>query len=88
MYLNLVCKMKSVEERVLSIVRERSFMGDEVNKEDGFSAIGINSIDLVDVIVSLEDEFGIYFSDSILNIEKFKTVENVIEMVNSLLALQ
>ncbi len=81
-----VCKMKSVEERVMSIVRERSFMGDEVKKEDEFSTIGINSIDIVDVIVALEDEFEICFNDSVLNIEKFKTVENAIEIVNRLLA--
>lgn len=80
--------MKSVEERVLSIVRERSFMGDEVKKEDEFSTIGINSIDIVDLIVSLEDEFGICFSDSVLNVEKFNTVENVIEMVCSMLSQQ
>jgi len=83
-----VGKMKSVEERVLSIVRERSFMGDEVKKEDEFSTIGINSIDIVDLIVSLEDEFGICFSDSVLNVEKFNTVENVIEMVCSMLSQQ
>lgn len=78
--------MESVEERVLNIVKERSFMGDEVKKEDEFTVIGINSIDIVDVIVALEDEFGICFSDSILNIEKFKTIENMIERVNCLLA--
>lgn len=80
--------MKSVEERVLNIVREKSFMGDETKKEDELSTIGINSIDIVDLIVSLEDEFGICFSDSVLNIEKFKTVENVIEMVCSMLSQQ
>lgn len=80
--------MKSVEERVLSIVKEKSFMRDEVKKEDEFSTIGINSIDIVDLIVSLEDEFGICFSDSVLNVEKFKTIENVIEMVSSMLLQQ
>lgn len=80
--------MKDVKERVLGIVRERSFMGDEVKKEDEFSAIGINSIDIVDVIVEIEDEFGISFNDSALNVEKFRTIENVIEMVNELLADQ
>lgn len=86
--MNSICKMKSVEERVLNIVREKSFMGDETKKEDELSTIGINSIDIVDLIVSLEDEFGICFSDSVLNIEKFKTVENVIEMVCSMLSQQ
>lgn len=75
--------MNNTEERILELVRTRSFMGNEVKKEDEFSTIGINSIDLVDLIVSIEDEFQICFSDSILNVERFKSVEDIIELVNS-----
>lgn len=78
--------MKSTEERVLELVRTRSFMGNEVKREDEFSTIGINSIDLVDLIVSIEDEFQICFNDSILNVERFRTVEDVIELVNNQLS--
>ncbi len=84
--IEFIMKMNSTEERVLNIVKSKSFMGEEVKREDEFSTIGINSIDLVDLIVSIEDEFGICFSDSILNVDKFRTIEDIITFVNNQLS--
>lgn len=73
----------SIEERVMKNVRLISFLGDEVKKDDEFAAIGVNSIDMVDLVVMIEDEFQIRFDDSVLNMENFRLVEDLINLVVS-----
>jgi len=49
-----------------------------------FDELGINSARLVDIVLDLEDKFGISISDSDMN--KITTIRNTIQIVTSAIA--
>lgn len=52
----------------------------EVNEDSTFDSLGIDSLDMVELICSLEDEMDIEFGEP----EGLETVGDIIEYVNSL----
>ena len=55
--------------------------GKEVTLESNLKDLGIDSLDLVEIVLQAEDEFGITFSDEELN--SFKTVKDVCTVLDS-----
>ena len=55
--------------------------GKEVTLESNLKDLGIDSLDLVEIVLAAEDEFGITFSDEELN--SFKTVKDVCTVLDS-----
>ena len=53
----------------------------EVTLESNLKDLGIDSLDLVEIVLAAEDEFGITFSDEELN--SFKTVKDVCTVLDS-----
>ena len=49
--------------------------GKEVSLDSNLKDLGIDSLDLVEIVLQAEEEFGITFSDEELN--SFKTVKDV-----------
>ena len=72
----------SVEEKVKSIVAKQLGQGvDEVNNESSFiDDLGADSLDTVELVISLEEEFDIEISDD--EAEKILTVQAAIDHVN------
>jgi acyl carrier protein len=71
----------SVEEKITKIIADRLKV-DEVKVLPGASFIddlGADSLDTVDLIMALEDEFGIEISDE--DAEKIKRVQDAIDFV-------
>ncbi|MCQ2553847.1 MAG: acyl carrier protein [Clostridia bacterium] len=52
----------------------------EVNEDSTFDSLGIDSLDMVELICNLEDEMDIEFGEP----EGLETVGDIIEYVNSL----
>ena len=73
----------SVEEKVKSIVAKRLGLGeDEVNNESSFiDDLGADSLDTVELVMSLEEEFDIEISDD--EAENILTVQAAIDHINS-----
>ena len=73
---------KTVERRVIEIVVEQLGVGeDEVTPEASFiDDLGADSLDLVELIMALEEEFGLEISDE--EAEKIQTVQDVINYIN------
>jgi acyl carrier protein len=71
----------SIAERVQSIIVEScGFEEEEVTPSKTFiDDLGLDSLDAVEVIVSLEDEYGIEIDDD--EVEKLKTVQDLIDCV-------
>ena len=73
---------KTVERRVIEIIVEQLGVGeDEVALEASFiDDLGADSLDLVELIMAMEEEFGLEISDE--EAEKIQTVQDVINYVN------
>ena len=72
----------SVEAKVKSIVAKQLGVGeDEVNNESSFlDDLGADSLDSVELVMSLEEEFDIEISDD--EAEKILTVQAAIDHIN------
>lgn len=71
--------MASIEERVMKVVAE--YLGQDlesVKPESRFVAdLGADSIDEVEILIALEDDFDVEISDEVA--EEFETVQQVID---------
>ena len=72
----------SVEERVKSIVAEQLSIGaEEIKNESSFiDDLGADSLDTVELVMALEEEFDIEISDD--EAENISTVQSAIDYIN------
>lgn len=73
---------KSVERKVIEIIVEQLGVSeDEVAMEASFiDDLGADSLDLVELIMALEEEFSLEISDE--DAEKIQTVQDVVNYIN------
>ena len=72
----------SIEERVIGIVAEQLSIGaDEIKNESSFiDDLGADSLDTVELVMALEEEFDIEISDD--QAENISTVQSAIDYIN------
>ena len=69
------------KDKVLNIISELSVLSEnEINLEDKFADIGIDSLKMVELIISLEDGLNIKFDDGELNPNNLTSVKNIMEL--------
>lgn len=73
--------MIAVEDRVKKIIAEQLGLDEEdVTKEASFvNDLGADSLDTVELVMALEEEFGIEISDE--DAEKILTVQNALDYI-------
>jgi acyl carrier protein len=73
----------SVNERVKSLVAEQLGIGiDEINNESSFiDDLGADSLDTVELVMALEEEFDVEISDE--QAENISTVQSAIDYINN-----
>ena len=73
-----------IREELIELVKENLDINeDEIDFEKEITAYDIDSIDMLDFIMAIEDKYGIEFSDDELDeIEKFSDVISLIESKN------
>lgn len=73
----------SVEKKVKEIVAEQ--LGKDVNEVTNEASfiddLGADSLDIVELVMAMEDEFGIEIPDE--EAEKIKTVKDVVEYIKA-----
>lgn len=55
--------------------------GKELTKESGFKELGIDSLDLVDLVFELEEEIGCEFEDS--ELIQLNSVQDLLNLIES-----
>jgi acyl carrier protein len=77
--------VKTVEERIIHILCG-SLMDDasQVRPETNLSELGMDSLEQIECVLSLEDTFKVELNEALL--WKLRTVQDVIEAVNQALA--
>jgi len=75
--------MASVEEKVKHIIVEQLGVDeDEVKAEASFvDDLGADSLDVVELVMALEEEFGLEISDE--DAEKLRTVKQAVEYIEA-----
>ncbi|RMG04789.1 MAG: acyl carrier protein [Planctomycetota bacterium] len=78
--------MASVEERVINVVADQlGLTKDEITRDSHFvNDLGADSLDLVELVMELEEEFDIDISEE--DSEKIQTVGQAIEQIEAVLA--
>ena len=59
------------------LMKELNLSGEEVTMEASFEALGIDSLDLVELVMQLEEEFDISMEET----QEMKTVEDVVRYI-------
>lgn len=70
----------SIEERVINIVND--ILGVEASVEDTFDDLYADSLDLVEIIIECEQEFGYPIRDD--RAQNLKTVQDLINLITDL----
>jgi acyl carrier protein len=75
----------TLEERLKALIVERLFLkvapkdiGDE---DELMETLGVDSVQIFEIVVGLEEEFGVTFDEEEFDIEMFKTVKSIAEAV-------
>ena len=74
--------MASIEERVKQIVAEQLGVDDEqvTNEASFMEDLGADSLDTVELVMALEEEFDIEISDE--DAEKIQTVQDAVDYIS------
>ena len=70
----------SIETRVINIINEE--LGVEATEEDTFEDLYMDSLDLVEIIIECEQEFGYPITDD--KVQNLKTVEELVNLIKDL----
>lgn len=70
----------SIEKRVINIVND--VLGVEASVEDTFDDLYIDSLDLVEIIIECEQEFGYPIKDD--KVQNLKTVGDLVNLIKDL----
>ena len=65
-----------IKERLSSKLK-----GQELTKESSFNDLGIDSLDLVDLVFELEEEIGVEFQDD--ELLKITTVQDLLDLIDT-----
>ena len=73
----------SIEEKVISIVSEvLGIESEKITSADTFDDLYIDSLDLVEIIIECEQEFGYPIKD--YKVQNLKTVEDLVNLIKDL----
>jgi acyl carrier protein len=77
--------MSDVETQVKEMIVERCFLSidpkDIGTGEDLIDDVGLDSVQILEIVVGLEDVFGVSFEDADFDIENFRTVQSIADQV-------
>ena len=73
--------MKNYKEVITKRISEASTVTEQIEKTDLLKDAGIDSLKLVELVITLEEDFNLRFTNSDLEPTKIKTVQDVHDLV-------
>ena len=73
----------NVKEKVAAIISKRTAV-ENLKEDDPLTALGLDSLDLVEAMLEIEEEFGIEFANE--EMEEVKTLKDVLDLINKKLS--
>ncbi|MBA4386558.1 MAG: hypothetical protein C0404_01175 [Verrucomicrobia bacterium] len=78
---------KSIEQRIKKVLTREAMVErksqDIDNKAKLIDELGLDSVQIVELIAGIEDEFGITVEDDELNLELFESVESLAHFIRT-----
>ena len=76
-----------ISKQILQIIAEFSVVPEpQITYEDSLSSLGIDSLKMIELIITLEDTLNFQFNDSVLDINQMNTVEELIAITKESIA--
>lgn len=79
--------MNDLKSRIKNLIVERLFLDvtpESIGDSDNLmESLGVDSVALFELVVGLEDEFGIHMEDVDFKIDSFRSVDTIAEFVES-----
>jgi acyl carrier protein len=77
----------NTERQIKEMIVERCFLDiapeDIADEEDLMESVGLDSVQILEVVVGLEDVFGVTFEDADFDLDNFRTVEAISDYVRT-----
>lgn len=73
-------------ERIINIIQRETRYSQSIMISDSLQSVGIDSLKLVELVISLEDEFDISFDLSDLVPSEFNNVGDLLNLIESYLS--
>ncbi len=81
-------KKKYIEFDVRKLIDEEVFLSkkiDQIESTDNLVDLGMNSITFIKLIVNIEKKYNIEFSNDIMIMDRFRTINDFVEYIFSVL---
>lgn len=80
---------KFVEEKVIEIIQKKISNNNDISitSESSFDELNIDSLDFIEIIIAVEDVFGIEFTDEALYMGKFRKVCDFTSYISEMITL-
>lgn len=74
--------MFTTKERIISVLKSLSPVGEVPDRDERLEEMGFDSLKRVELIVALEEEFGMEFDQSDLETEQLERVGDLVDLVS------
>ncbi len=72
--MELVERIKNIISTVLKVDKEKI---DEISQDETLNRVGVDSVNFIEIVVSLEEEFNIAFEDDELLLQNLNTINKL-----------
>ena len=71
-----------MKEIIINIIKDNLALKEEIKEDTNLSKLSLDSLSFITALVTIEEVFSISFTDEELNINNFKNVNDLINIVN------
>ncbi|MFP3325230.1 phosphopantetheine-binding protein, partial [Planococcus sp. SIMBA_160] len=75
--------LTAVEEKIVELVMNKLSLTEQPSRDDSLKALGLNSVQIVSFVISLEDTFHVAFEDEELHPYYFLTLDRIFTLVKN-----
>ncbi|MEW6977649.1 acyl carrier protein [Bacillus pumilus] len=75
--------LTAVEEKIVELVMNKLSLTEQPSRDDSLKALGLNSLQIVSFVISLEDTFHVAFEDEELHPDHFRTLDRLFTLVKN-----